>query len=108
VSILLIYVIPLLFVVLGIPLVLDLVPPNIYYGFRTTKTLSSPDIWYKINHLLGWGLIVAGITSALVSVGISHYHKGEISRTVAIYYIASNTLPLVVAIVVAWVHLSEL
>jgi uncharacterized membrane protein len=57
---------------LGIPLALGKVPPNLFYGFRTSKTLSSPEIWYPANRSLGADMTVAGIvitvTSAVIAV----------------------------------------
>ena len=45
---------------LGVPLALGRVPPNGSYGFRTPKTLSSPDVWYAANRIQGIDLCVAG------------------------------------------------
>ena len=42
----------LLFIGLSIPLLLNKVPPNLWYGFRTRLTLSDPQIWYPVN---AWG-----------------------------------------------------
>ena len=56
--------------VLCIPLVLKLVPPNWLYGFRTRKTLSSPDIWYPANVFAGYALMVAtAVTALIISCG---------------------------------------
>jgi hypothetical protein len=49
---------------LAIPMILGKLKPNGMYGFRTPKTLSSDDVWYKSNAymgrlLLGWGLAVS-------------------------------------------------
>jgi uncharacterized membrane protein len=52
--------------VLCIPLVLKLVPPNRLYGFRTCKTLSSPDIWYPANVFSGYALMLAAAVTALI------------------------------------------
>jgi uncharacterized membrane protein len=56
----------LLFIVLSIPLIQKRVPPNSFYGFRTTKSLSDSKIWYEINRLSGIDLLLAG---ALISLG---------------------------------------
>jgi uncharacterized membrane protein len=50
----------LLFIGLGIPLAMQKVPPNEYYGTRTPKTLSNSAIWYAANRAGGIDLIVAG------------------------------------------------
>lgn len=52
---------PALLFVLGIPLALKLIPPNRFYGFRTRKTFSSLDAWYRINLATGLALMAAGI-----------------------------------------------
>jgi uncharacterized membrane protein len=50
-----------LIAVLGVPLILRKVPPNALYGFRTPRTLSSPDIWYPANAFSGAAMLVAAI-----------------------------------------------
>jgi len=52
--------------VLCLPLVFKLVPPNRIYGFRTPKTLSSPDIWYRANVFAGYALMLAAVVTALI------------------------------------------
>jgi len=58
---------------LSIPLLLDKVPPNHWYGFRTRLTLSDPRIWYPVNAWsarrllwLGVGTLLAGPVSLLL------------------------------------------
>ena len=50
----------ILFIVLGVPVILKMVQPNHWYGFRTPKTLSNEGIWYKANYVFGWDLVGAG------------------------------------------------
>jgi uncharacterized membrane protein len=64
----------LLLAAASIPMILGKVPPNRLYGFRTRKTLSSPDIWYKANEYGGKLLAVAGAVitlAALVLAGLT-------------------------------------
>ena len=56
----------LMFIALGVPLIKERVPPNRAYGFRTTKSLSDPKIWYAINRIQGLDLLIAG---ALITLG---------------------------------------
>jgi len=56
---------PTLLLVSGIPLALKLVPPNRFYGFRTSTTFSSLDAWYQINFATGLALIAAGLVGLL-------------------------------------------
>jgi uncharacterized membrane protein len=54
-------VIPLTIVVLAIPLILQKVPRNGFYGFRTPLTMSSDEIWYYANKVSGIALVAAGV-----------------------------------------------
>ena len=53
-----------LLVIISLPLILHLVPPNGMYGFRTGATRSTPAIWYQANAFSGWALSIAAIASA--------------------------------------------
>lgn len=63
---------PALIFVLGIPLALNLVPPNRFYGFRTSTALSSSDAWYLINFATGLALISAGALSGILCIVLSY------------------------------------
>ena len=58
----------LLFVAISVPLIRQQVRPNRWYGFRTPKTLSSPEIWYPANRAAGIDLLVAGVVIFLACV----------------------------------------
>jgi SdpI/YhfL family protein len=57
--------VPALLLVSGIPLALKFVPPNRFYGFRTSTTFSSLAAWYQINFATGLALIAAGLVGLL-------------------------------------------
>lgn len=44
---------------LAVPLALKLVPPNRIYGIRTAQTLSNKDVWFSVNRVAGFALIIA-------------------------------------------------
>lgn len=50
----------LLSIALSIPLLRGKVGPNSVYGFRTPKTMSSPQIWYRANRAAARNMILAG------------------------------------------------
>lgn len=58
-----------LFIGLSIPFILRRVPPNRWYGFRTRKTLASPEVWYPANAYSSWLLLALGVVIMLVAVG---------------------------------------
>lgn len=51
----------ILFVVLAIPMITRRVPPNSWYGVRTTETLGDDRIWYEVNAKSGWGFLILGV-----------------------------------------------
>ena len=52
----------------SVPLILGAVPPNRWYGFRTTRTLSNEKLWFRANHFAGWAFLAAAGTTAAVLV----------------------------------------
>lgn len=52
--------VPLLFVILGLPLALNAIPPNPIYGMRTAATLASAASWYHANFWGGWAAVALG------------------------------------------------
>jgi hypothetical protein len=58
----------LLMILISLPLLYNAIGPNWLYGFRTRKTLSNPDIWYKANKYMAKELIAAGIVIILLAI----------------------------------------
>jgi uncharacterized membrane protein len=51
---------PILIIALSVPLILELIPRNWFYGLRTRRTLSSDENWYPANRVGGVALAIAG------------------------------------------------
>lgn len=62
------YILPLSIMALVIPMALQWVPPNGVYGFRTTKTLSSPEVWFKANRVSAFYMIAALALSTIFNL----------------------------------------
>ena len=60
-----------LFVGTAIPLILERVPPNPWYGFRVQATLENPAVWYPANRYLGKCLLAFGLFVIVTAVGLS-------------------------------------
>lgn len=56
------------FIVIAIPGILGQVPPNRWYGFRVSKTLSDERIWYAANRVMGIDMLLAGLAIVITSV----------------------------------------
>ena len=57
----------IVFLAMGIPFVMGVVPPNGIYGFRIKRTLQDPEVWYSANRVAGLWSIWTGIAAAAVS-----------------------------------------
>lgn len=57
----------LLYLLCGLPLWLQKVPPNRVFGFRTQATLDNPALWYRVNRVLGQDMVLAGIGISLAA-----------------------------------------
>jgi uncharacterized membrane protein len=59
--------IPVISILVAVPLVMQKVPQNYWYGFRTRKTLSDSTIWYRANYLGGVNLLYAGVIAVCIN-----------------------------------------
>jgi uncharacterized membrane protein len=93
---------------LSIPLIMEKVPPNYLYGFRTKKTISNKEIWYKANKYAGKDLLVMGL---ILSVGtlILLIFKDKLSVAVISWIsLALILIPLAIVLVRGLRYLSKL
>jgi uncharacterized membrane protein len=91
-----------LFVLHGIPLIFKLVGPNTLFGFRTVKTLSDPDIWFAVNRVMGFDLLIGGVV--LFGVAASTIVMSERFSTHAASLL--NVLAIVGIAVAVFLHCS--
>lgn len=84
----------------GIPLALNLVPPNGGIGFRTAKTLASPVVWREANTFLGWALIAA----SLVGFGITFF-KPDVAKKHGTLLLVSL---LAIAVIISYIYVNFL
>jgi uncharacterized membrane protein len=55
-------------ILLSIPLMLRLVPPNRIYGFRVPSTLRNRSVWYDANARAGWQMSLMGLVMVLLEL----------------------------------------
>ncbi len=100
--------VPLLVLVLSIPLVLGKVPPNNAYGFRTSKTLSSPEVWYPANRAAGWFMLAAGVISICFNLALWWaFPEWPPNRTES-WMIGGTMIPLLIALLASFIYLRRL
>ncbi len=97
-----------MFMGISIPLILERVPPNRAYGFRTAKTLSDPQIWYAANRASGHDLLVAGAVITASSIVMLLFGRALKPEQVSFTLLAVMVLSLVGALVHSHRILSEL
>ena len=54
----------------GLPLAMNLIPPNPISGVKFRKAQSDKRIWYLVNSYCGKGLMLTGIISLVVAVAL--------------------------------------
>jgi SdpI/YhfL family protein len=85
---------------MGVPLALGRIPPNGTYGFRTARTLSSPEIWYAANRVQGIDLCIGGVAIAVLVVALYLAWRSAPPATLA----AINTGIMLAVLIVVAVH----
>ncbi len=90
-----------LIVAISVPLMLKIVPPNGVYGFRTSVTRSSLDIWYAANAFMGWALSAGSVVSAGALIVLPPTVKRWLLLTTFL-------LPLALAVVASFMYLDRL
>jgi uncharacterized membrane protein len=102
------YVLPGMAVVFGFPMALGLVPPNQFCGFRTRKTLSSPEVWHPANRVCGWSLVIAGIVAIAVNAQFQLHHAGSPPLSQQFFMSISTGALLLLAMVISAIYLQKL
>ena len=57
-------------IALSIPLILQQIPPNQWYGFRVPATWGDPEIWYLVNEYAAWRTLWLGVVQIIVSIAL--------------------------------------
>ncbi|QNP40194.1 SdpI family protein [Lysobacter solisilvae (ex Woo and Kim 2020)] len=58
----------LFFCALGVLLILKAIPPNRWFGLRTTRTLADPAVWYRAHRAYGWLFLAIGLVAATLGL----------------------------------------
>jgi uncharacterized membrane protein len=95
-----------LLVGLSIPLVQGKVPPNSTYGFRTSKTLADPSIWYEANRFAGRVSITVSIVMIFLGIALlllDRYTNLDPNSLIALG-LAFEVVPLLVLTLVLFLY----
>ena len=88
-------IVPLTIILLAVPLILQKIPRNGFYGFRTVFTMSSDEVWYHANKIAGFSLLVAGILWLVLGRVLLVHVRDEAVIDASRQYIDANRLDLI-------------
>ena len=86
----------------AIPLILQIVPPNRFYGFRTSRTLSNRELWFRVNRFSGGALLIAAAVSASAFILSPELASGRSFLGLLIFVV-----PLIIALGASVVYLRK-
>jgi uncharacterized membrane protein len=88
----------LLLFLAAIPLVLGLVPPNALYGFRTSKTLTDDNVWYRSNRFGGWALLISGAVYFMIAKIYPTSGPDDSDFSLWLLHLGGFVLPLIASV----------
>jgi uncharacterized membrane protein len=94
-------------IAVSIPLLMRSVKPNHWYGFRTSKTLSSEPVWYKANAFAGALMLSFGIIYSIASIKF-YFLLGENPLAYALTCLAMLLAGLLVITLLSFHYLRSL
>ena len=95
------------FIIISIPMLFNKIGPNYYYGFRTKKTLSNKEIWYKANRFMAKCLIIAG--AVILTTGILlTFRKTTTCICQGLITILAVIIPTSIAVILSMIYLKKL
>jgi uncharacterized membrane protein len=100
----------LLIAAISIPLLFNKVKPNQWYGFRTPKTLSDPEIWYKANKYMAINMFIAGIfimTVFIILPTLENHFNPNMGVSIALFYFIIM-IPIFIVIIRSLLYLRKL
>ena len=63
-------ILPVLIALICLPMALGWIGPNPVYGYRTARSLSSPELWFPANQLAGSLGLAFSLGALLVNLGL--------------------------------------
>ena len=85
--------------VASIPLILNVVPPNGVYGFRTRQTLTNRELWFRANRFAGCAFFIASGVSAGIFVTHPEYAAARSFAVLVVFVV-----PLVIALAASFAY----
>ncbi len=97
-----------LLIAISLPMIYDKIPPNGFYGFRTRRTMSDPNVWYPANRVAGRNLALAGVIVATTALVVFAMQKNLQPRTAALTLLIVSMAALIGAVVHSFIALHRI
>ncbi len=97
-----------LLIAISLPMIYDKIPPNGFYGFRTPRTMSDPNVWYPANRVAGRNLALAGVIVATTALVVFAMQKNLQPRTAALTLLIVSMAALIGAVVHSFIALRRI
>jgi uncharacterized membrane protein len=91
-------IVPLACIALAIPMILQKIPRNGLYGFRTAYTLSSDEVWYRANRISGIALLVAGVVWLILGLVLPQVLSSEQRPYRLVLWLGTAAMAIAVAV----------
>src|SRR5512141_1280169 len=85
------------------PLALKLVPPNRFYGIRTEQTLADRDVWFRVNRVGGFALLLAAATTLCTFILMPEVASGR-----SFLGVLTLIVPVIAALIVTSIYARRL
>ena len=95
----------IILVLISAPMAFKKIEPNSSYGFRTSKTLSSEENWYKANQFSGWTTITASCVTLFCLLFLKFISKTSSRINNGLVYLMVYLVPLVISFFVSFLYL---
>ena len=95
-------------IAISLPMMYDKVPPNGFYGFRTPRTMSDPNLWYPANRVAGRNLAVAGVIVATTALIVFSMRQSMHPKTAALSLLVVSLASLTGAVVHSFLALGRM
>lgn len=82
----------MVFILISLPTIFGLVPPNRWFGLRVSKTLSDEGIWYAANRVSGISLLIAGlaiVAGAFITARLIRWDSRRANRVCFLIFLLS-------------------
>jgi uncharacterized membrane protein len=93
---------------ISLPMMYDKIPPNSFYGFRTPRTMSDPNVWYPANRVAGRNLALAGVIVATTALVVFAMQKSIQPRTAALTLLIVSMAALIGAVIHSFIALRRI